>query len=76
MVCKAVVDTALDGDVTRVSGYRARFTGVVYPGETITTRIWRGDGELLLEATVPERDATVLSNGQLTLRSREALSNA
>ena len=67
VVCKAAVDAALDGDVTRVTGYRARFTGVVYPGETIATRIWREDGELLLEATVPDRDATVLSNGQLTL---------
>ena len=27
MVCKAVVDRALDGDMSRVAGYRARFWG-------------------------------------------------
>ncbi|MBZ6250219.1 MaoC/PaaZ C-terminal domain-containing protein [Streptomyces olivaceus] len=38
---KAVVDTLLDGDVTRVRGYRTRFAGVVYPGETLRVRMWR-----------------------------------
>lgn len=67
VVCKAAVDAALDGDVAQVGGYRARFTGVVFPGETVQTRVWRGDGELLIEATVPDRDAKVLSNGRITL---------
>ncbi|KAF2780431.1 dehydrogenase, partial [Streptomyces sp. OM5714] len=39
---KAVVDTLLDGDVTRVREYRTRFAGVVYPGETLRVRMWRG----------------------------------
>ncbi|GHB35041.1 dehydrogenase [Streptomyces viridiviolaceus] len=38
---KAVVDTLLDGDVTRVRDYRTRFAGVVYPGETLRVRMWR-----------------------------------
>ncbi|MFE1023525.1 MaoC/PaaZ C-terminal domain-containing protein [Streptomyces sp. NPDC058818] len=45
---KAVVDTLLDGDVTRVREYRTRFAGVVYPGETLRVRMWRPavpDGE-------------------------------
>ncbi|MFD8431633.1 MaoC family dehydratase, partial [Streptomyces coelicoflavus] len=41
---KAVVDTLLDGDVTRVREYRTRFAGVVYPGETLRVRMWRGPG--------------------------------
>ncbi|MDU0253636.1 MaoC/PaaZ C-terminal domain-containing protein [Streptomyces sp. PU10] len=41
---KAVVDTLLDGDVTRVRGYRTRFAGVVYPGETLRVRMWRATG--------------------------------
>ncbi|MCZ9337482.1 3-alpha,7-alpha,12-alpha-trihydroxy-5-beta-cholest-24-enoyl-CoA hydratase, partial [Streptomyces sp. TRM76130] len=41
---KAVVDTLLDGDVTRVRDYRARFAGVVYPGETLRVRMWRERG--------------------------------
>ncbi|MFI8303086.1 MaoC/PaaZ C-terminal domain-containing protein [Streptomyces sp. NPDC085927] len=42
MTLKAVVDTLLDGDVTRVRGYTTRFAGVVYPGETLRIRMWRG----------------------------------
>jgi hypothetical protein len=41
VVCKAVVDNALDGDVTRVARYQVRFAGVVFPGETIVTSVWR-----------------------------------
>ena len=31
LACKAIVDTVLDGDVSRVHSYGARFAGVVYP---------------------------------------------
>ncbi|MFB7594407.1 MaoC/PaaZ C-terminal domain-containing protein [Streptomyces sp. NPDC056160] len=40
MALKAVVDTLLDGDVTRVRSYGTRFAGVVYPGETLCVRMW------------------------------------
>ncbi|RVW00605.1 MaoC/PaaZ C-terminal domain-containing protein [Rhodococcus xishaensis] len=56
IVCKAATDTILDGDSNRVKGFRARFAGVVFPGETLRTRIWREGSQLLLSATVPERD--------------------
>ncbi|MGV9284012.1 MaoC/PaaZ C-terminal domain-containing protein [Streptomyces sp. NPDC003730] len=39
-VLKAVVDTLLDGEVTRVREYRTKFAGVVYPGETLRVRMW------------------------------------
>ncbi|MBU6534041.1 MaoC/PaaZ C-terminal domain-containing protein [Streptomyces sp. NPDC057245] len=38
---KAVVDTLLGGDVTRVREYRTRFAGVAYPGETLRVRMWK-----------------------------------
>ncbi|NLU71723.1 3-alpha,7-alpha,12-alpha-trihydroxy-5-beta-cholest-24-enoyl-CoA hydratase [Streptomyces sp. HNM0575] len=41
IVLKAVVDTVLGGDVTRVRSYGTRFAGVVYPGETLRVRMWR-----------------------------------
>ncbi|MFF7139793.1 MaoC/PaaZ C-terminal domain-containing protein [Streptomyces nodosus] len=43
---KTVVDTLLDGEATRVTGYSARFTGVVFPGETLRIRMWRGEGSV------------------------------
>ncbi|QIS08439.1 MaoC family dehydratase [Nocardia arthritidis] len=70
MVCKAATDTALDSDASRVTGFRARFAGVLYPGETIRTRIWRDDDELTIAATVVEReDAAVLGDVKLSFRS-------
>ncbi|HVR29997.1 MAG TPA: MaoC/PaaZ C-terminal domain-containing protein [Thermoanaerobaculia bacterium] len=68
IVCKAVVDAALDGAVDRVAAYQARFTGVVYPGETIVTSMWREDGRVLLQAKTAERGSPVLGNAAITLR--------
>jgi acyl dehydratase len=69
MVCKAVVDALLDGDVTRVAGFSARFAGVVFPGETLRTRIWTEGDRLVLTTSVVERDdAAALSDAVLTVR--------
>jgi acyl dehydratase len=67
MVAKAAVDRAVPAGPGAVRGFRARFSGVVYPGETLVTSIWEGDGQLLVEADVRERDATVLTNGVIHL---------
>ncbi|MBF6235409.1 3-alpha,7-alpha,12-alpha-trihydroxy-5-beta-cholest-24-enoyl-CoA hydratase, partial [Nocardia farcinica] len=67
-VLKTATDTVLDRDATRVKGFRARFAGVLYPGETIRARIWRTDNDLHITATVVERDdAPVLNDVVLTL---------
>ena len=65
MVCKAAVDTVLDGNPGRARRYQARFAGVVFPGETVVTRMWEEGDKVLLEAVVEERDAKVLSNAAL-----------
>lgn len=69
VVCKAVVDDALGGDTTQVAGYAARFAGVGFPGETYVTSWWREGGQILVEAKSKERDAVILSNAAITLRS-------
>jgi acyl dehydratase len=67
IVCKAVVDHVLDGDVTAVAGWDARFAGVLFPGETIVTSIWReDDGRILVDARCKERQTPVISNAALT----------
>jgi acyl dehydratase len=68
IVCKAVVDGALGGDVTRVARYQARFRGVAFPGETYLTSFWREGDKILIEAKSKERDAVILSNAAFTLR--------
>ncbi|WP_318203814.1 MaoC/PaaZ C-terminal domain-containing protein [Streptomyces sp. SCL15-4] len=63
MTLKAVVDTLLDGDVTRVRGYDTRFAGVVFPGETLRIRMWREAGRVRVEAGAVDRDdAPVLAD--------------
>ncbi|HEU5474171.1 MAG TPA: MaoC/PaaZ C-terminal domain-containing protein [Actinophytocola sp.] len=60
MVCKAVVDTVFGGDVTRVGTFSGRFAGVVFPGETLRTRVWADDGRLTIAASTVERGDDVL----------------
>ncbi|MGW2699234.1 MaoC/PaaZ C-terminal domain-containing protein [Streptomyces sp. NPDC001340] len=60
---KAVVDTLLGGDVTRVREYTTRFAGVVYPGETLRIRMWREQGQVRVAVSAVEReDAPVLAD--------------
>jgi acyl dehydratase len=68
VVCKAVVDGALDGDPTRVARYAARFRGVGYPGETYLTSWWKVGNTLLIEARSKERDAVIISNAVIEVR--------
>jgi acyl dehydratase len=68
IVCKAVVDHLLGGDVTRVARYQARFSGVLFPGETIVTSMWRENGKILIDAKCKERGAPVISSSAITLR--------
>jgi acyl dehydratase len=68
IVCKAVVDGALDGDVSQVARYQARFRGVAFPGETYLTSYWREGNTILIESKSKERDAVIISNAAFTLR--------
>lgn len=65
IVAKAVIDAALGGDPHRLTQWSVRFAGMVTPGETLRTSIWREDGgRLVVIATCPERDgAPVLTHG-------------
>ncbi|MER6115991.1 MaoC/PaaZ C-terminal domain-containing protein [Streptomyces sp. NPDC001743] len=56
MTLKAVTDTVLGGDVTRVRSYRARFTGVVFPGETLRIEMWTSPDQVRVEVRAVERD--------------------
>ncbi len=70
LVCKAVVDELLDGDVAQVGAYGVRFAGVVFPGETLRTSVWREEGRFLIATTVDERDgAPALAGAELELLS-------
>ena len=69
MVCKAMVDGMLDGDTTAVGSFSARFSGVVYPGETLRTRIWHTEkGYQAITTSINRNDQVVLDETMLTVR--------
>lgn len=69
IACKAVVDEVFDGDVTAVERYQVRFSSPVLPGETVVVRTWDEGDTILIEASVAERDVTVLKNAAITRRT-------
>jgi acyl dehydratase len=66
MVLKSSIDTVLSGEVAAVTRFRARFAGVVFPGETIQVSTWRDGLEIHVEASTLERGKVVLTNGVIT----------
>lgn len=68
IACKAVVDAVLGGDPTMVISYDARFTGLVYPGQTVAVSIWDEPGGLVLEVDVVETSALVLRGRMITTK--------
>jgi acyl dehydratase len=73
IVAKAVTDAFLDGDASRVGAFSAKFAGVVFPGETLRTRVWRSDDHFVVTTTALDRgESPVLSDA--TLVERRAVS--
>ncbi len=68
IVAKAVVDSVLDGEPGRLASYKARFTGHVFPGETLVTRVWDEVGTLVLTTETKERGTAVLGNAAVDVR--------
>jgi acyl dehydratase len=66
IVCRAVVDELLGGDVARVARYGARFSGIVFPGDTLVVRAWSLDDGYALHALVDGRRTPVL-DGRLAV---------
>jgi acyl dehydratase len=71
---RALVADLGQGDAARVTGIGARFTSPVFPGETLTTSIWRtepGQAVFTTEAAAPDGSGArlVLEDGVATYRS-------
>lgn len=64
IVTRAVIDTE---DLDVVTAVSARFTGVVYPGETLRVRLWREGQRIACTATIPARAEAPVLTGSLAL---------
>lgn len=70
IACKTATDVVLGGDAGKVAAFRARFAGVLFPGETLRVRGWRDGDVVTLGVTAVERDdAPVLADAALTITS-------
>jgi multifunctional beta-oxidation protein len=58
----------LEGDLTKVARYQARFAGVVFPGETIVTSMWREGDRVVVNAATKERGTPVITNAAVTVK--------
>jgi acyl dehydratase len=69
VACHAILKTICAYDYTLISGFDARFSAPVLPGDTITTDLWQDGNTVSFQCSVRERDTVVLKNGKCTLAS-------
>ena len=59
----AILKSYCDYDPTRLKSIGLRFSGPVFPGETLRTEMWRQGNRIQFRARAVERDVVVLSHG-------------
>jgi acyl dehydratase len=65
---RAVLASYCDNDPSRLVGFGVRFSGVVYPGDTITTEMWdEGNGKIIVQAKTQD-GRVVISNAAAEVR--------
>lgn len=69
VAARAVLKAFASEDPTRLESFGLRFSSPVYPGETISTDLWRDGYEVSFRSRVAARDAVVLNNGRAVLAS-------
>lgn len=66
---RAVLAEYCDNDPDRLAGLSVRFSGVVFPGDTITTEMWdEGNGKIIVQAKTQE-GRVVISNAAAEVKS-------
>lgn len=63
IVCLSVLDRFCENDPARMSRFALRFSGPLYPGETLEIDFWRVPDGVLFAAKSAERGTSVLSAG-------------
>jgi acyl dehydratase len=66
MVCKEIVDALLDADPSAVRRYNAKFAGVVFPGDTLRTHVWRSGDEVVFTTFTGTQQNLVLAGSVST----------
>ena len=67
IACLAVLERYCDGAPGRMKTFTARFSGPVYPGETLVFEFWKTDSGVAFSARCKDRDTPALSDGRADL---------
>ncbi len=68
IVGRAVLQEYCDNDPAKVKSIKVRFSGNVFPGETIVVEMWKeSDDKILVRAKTAERGLDVITNAAVTL---------
>lgn len=64
---RAVLKDFCDNDPLHFRSINVRFSGHVFPGETLVTEMWREDQNVIFQTSVAERGSVVLTNAVVGL---------
>lgn len=67
VAARAVLEAFDLEDPSQLKSFGLRFSAPVYPGETISTDLWRDGHEVSFRSRVAARDALVLNNGRAVI---------
>ena len=68
VACRAILQSVVAYDHTRIKGFDVRFSAPVYPGETIATDLWVDGTIVAFRCRIPARDnVVVINNGKFSL---------
>ena len=62
--CRAILAAFCDFEPERMTTLSARFSAPVLPGDRIAVRLWKDGDTVSFEASVPDRNVTVIKNGK------------
>jgi acyl dehydratase len=65
--CRAVLRSMCNLDPARITEFDARFSGVMFPGETLRFELWKDGNVVSFRARCIERDSIILDNGRAVL---------
>lgn len=66
--CRTIISNLCDYDSTLIEEFNVRFSSPVYPGEKISTEIWKDDNVISFRCWVRDRNVMVLNNGKCVLK--------
>ena len=67
IACHAVLKTVCDYDFTLISGFDARFSSPVFPGDIVTTEMWQDRNIVTFRCKVKARNVVVINGGKCTI---------